>query len=210
AALQACRDTANSTRVLDPDAGGGSMRCTIKIDLGNGRYLATEPGVLMDDTGDSPNVATYGYEIAGNGDGARIIFSPTSSSPTPLFRNLNRYIRPKFTNITFVGGNTNAIWNYNASNGIAQEGIVDECQLWGTWAAGLQLDALHTLMGNCTISQANPGAVTFNNHGLAVNQTVVFGTSGSLPSPLVAGQVYWIVSVIDANNFTIANNKGGT
>ena len=60
-----------------------------------------------------------------------------------------------------------------------------------------------------TINRADPGNVTLTSHGLSVNMTVVFATTGALPSPLVAGTTYYVQSVIDANTFTVSATPGG-
>lgn len=60
------------------------------------------------------------------------------------------------------------------------------------------------------ISNASPGVVTWNSHGLAVDTPVVFNTTGGLPTGLTAGTVYYVKTVNDTNNFTVAATRGGT
>ena len=60
-----------------------------------------------------------------------------------------------------------------------------------------------------TISQATPGVVTWNTHGLAENAAVVFTTTGSLPTGLTAGTTYYVKTVLTANTFTVSATKGG-
>ena len=60
-----------------------------------------------------------------------------------------------------------------------------------------------------TISQASPGVVTWNAHGLDVNAAVVFTTTGALPTGLTAGVTYYVASVLTANTFTVSATKGG-
>ena len=59
-----------------------------------------------------------------------------------------------------------------------------------------------------TISNASPGVVTWTAHGLATGHTVQFSTTGTLPTGVTAGTVYFIRK-IDANTFhlydTLAN-----
>ena len=50
--------------------------------------------------------------------------------------------------------------------------------------------------------------ITVNNHGLLANQAVTFTTTGTLPSPLVAGTVYYLINVT-ANTFQLSLTSGG-
>jgi hypothetical protein len=61
-----------------------------------------------------------------------------------------------------------------------------------------------------TISLASPGVVTYNSHGFAANEPVVFSNSGgALPPEITAGTVYYVKTVLDANTFTISATAGG-
>ena len=59
-----------------------------------------------------------------------------------------------------------------------------------------------------TISQASPGVVTWNAHGLANGTAVTLSTTGSLPAPLVPGTIYFVVGAA-ANTFQLAATVGG-
>lgn len=65
-------------------------------------------------------------------------------------------------------------------------------------------------LGTCAISQASPAVVTITNHGLTTSDPVIFSTTGTLPAPLIAGAVYYVVSVLTSNTFTVALTAGGT
>lgn len=60
-----------------------------------------------------------------------------------------------------------------------------------------------------TISNASPGVVTWNGHGLNNGTPVTFATTGALPTGLVAGTTYYVVNK-DANTFEVAATSGGT
>jgi hypothetical protein len=61
-----------------------------------------------------------------------------------------------------------------------------------------------------TISQATPGVVTWNSHGLIAWTWVSFTTTGTLPSPLVPDTEYWVYSGdITTNTFKLAYTFGG-
>lgn len=60
-----------------------------------------------------------------------------------------------------------------------------------------------------TISIAEPGVVTWTAHGLTAGDQVRFSTTDTLPTGLVAGTTYFVVSP-DANTFSVSATKGGT
>lgn len=65
--------------------------------------------------------------------------------------------------------------------------------------------------GTATISNANPAVVTKNGHGLVADDVVVFTTSGALPTGLVAGKPYYVLSAnLTANTFKVSLTSGGT
>lgn len=62
-----------------------------------------------------------------------------------------------------------------------------------------------------TISVAEPGVVTWTAHGLTAGQPVVFSTTGTLPTGLTAGTVYYVVAAgLTADAFSVAATAGGT
>lgn len=63
-----------------------------------------------------------------------------------------------------------------------------------------------------TISSATPGVVTWNNHGLAAGTPVVFSTTGTLPTGLTAGTIYYVAATPapNGNTFSVAATVGGT
>jgi hypothetical protein len=60
-----------------------------------------------------------------------------------------------------------------------------------------------------TISQATPAVVTWTGHALTNGTAVTFTTTGSLPAPLVAGNIYFVVSAA-TNTFQVSATLGGT
>jgi len=60
------------------------------------------------------------------------------------------------------------------------------------------------------ISNASPGVVTWVAHGLVVNRSVVFTTSGGLPTGLTVGTVYFVKTVLGVDTFTVSATPGGT
>jgi hypothetical protein len=68
---------------------------------------------------------------------------------------------------------------------------------------------VYLVKGTCTISNAAPCVVTFASHGIADNTKVLFHTTGTLPAPLVADQVYYVDSP-DLNTFKLTLTLAGS
>lgn len=60
-----------------------------------------------------------------------------------------------------------------------------------------------------TITIADPGVVTWVAHGFEVGQPIVFTTTGTLPTGLTPGTVYYVVSTPSDDTFTVAATVGG-
>jgi uncharacterized phage protein gp47/JayE len=60
----------------------------------------------------------------------------------------------------------------------------------------------------CTISDATPGVVTLNNHGLVNGDVVSFATTNTLPAPLAPNMPYYVVAAA-ANTFEVSSTSGG-
>jgi hypothetical protein len=65
-----------------------------------------------------------------------------------------------------------------------------------------------SLSSTVTISNAAPGVVTWNAHGLTNNTGVRFTTTGTLPNPLVVGTVYYVRNKT-ANTFELSATVDG-
>lgn len=59
-----------------------------------------------------------------------------------------------------------------------------------------------------TMTIAAPGVISWNAHGLAAGTPIKFSTTGALPTGLVAGTTYYVVSPT-ANDFSVAATPGG-
>lgn len=67
------------------------------------------------------------------------------------------------------------------------------------------------IVGTCTISIASPAVITAASHGLSIGNVVSFSTTGSLPTGIVAGTKYYIISAgFTTNSFEIAATPNGT
>jgi hypothetical protein len=65
-----------------------------------------------------------------------------------------------------------------------------------------------------TITIANPAIITWTGHNLEEGEPVIFTTTGSLPSAIMAGTIYYVSRSPTANTFaiatTVANASAGT
>lgn len=78
-----------------------------------------------------------------------------------------------------------------------------------------QIDAgapatLSTTSSTVTITNANPGVVTWTAHGLSAGMPVFFTTTGALPTALTPGKTYYVSTVVDTDNFEVSEFPGGT
>lgn len=66
-------------------------------------------------------------------------------------------------------------------------------------------------IGTVTMTIGNPTIITRISHGLSAGDLIVFSTTGSLPTGLVAGTTYYVISSgLTADSFRVAATSGGT
>src|SRR6266853_1053938 len=69
---------------------------------------------------------------------------------------------------------------------------------------------------NVTITAGTPGNVNSSAHGLTTGTAICFipqntnRFDSAIPSPLVYGNIYYVKTVVDANNYTVSATNGGT
>ena len=64
---------------------------------------------------------------------------------------------------------------------------------------------------NCTTAVATPGVVVATAHGLVAGNTVKFATTGLLPTGLVAGVTYFVISAgLTSSNFEVSATLAGS
>lgn len=62
-----------------------------------------------------------------------------------------------------------------------------------------------------TITIASPGVISWPNHTLAAGTPVVFSTTGTLPTGLTAGTIYYVISGgLATNSFEVSATVGGS
>lgn len=62
-----------------------------------------------------------------------------------------------------------------------------------------------------TVTIASPAVFTKTGHGLVANDTIIFSTSGALPTGLTAGTRYYVIAAgLTADNFEVSTSQGGS
>lgn len=70
---------------------------------------------------------------------------------------------------------------------------------------------LSTTTHTVTITNANPGVVTWNTHGLLADAPVFFTTTGALPTNITPFKTYYVLAAgLGSNTFEIGATPGGT
>jgi hypothetical protein len=110
--------------------------------------------------------------------------------------------------VAYDNGLTINIYKAQVAGVTATTGSVPPTHLTGTVSDATAGEASPTPVA-VTFGIA-PNTVIWTSHGLAVGRPVTFQTTGVLPGPLVAGNLYYVKSVVDADTFTIASTQGGS
>lgn len=77
-------------------------------------------------------------------------------------------------------------------------------------AVRVATDATKTL-GNVSLTIATPCVAGFSSHGLTANDTIRFTTTGALPTGVVAGTTYYVLSTgLTSNTFQFSTTAGGS
>lgn len=99
--------------------------------------------------------------------------------------------------------------NKNYADGIALAGAPDA----GTATKGVtRLSVSPNLtIGTATMTIASPCVVSFTAHGLTLNDSVQFTTTGALPTGVTASTNYYVISAgLTANAFQMSTTLGGS
>lgn len=130
-----------------------------------------------------------------------------------------------FTTLTYADDSGNVKLVSAGVHGLTNA-VAQGASLYVTWTGGTAstgfyevLDAdtatdevtidLPYIDATVTITIAAPGVVTWANHGLAVNNTIRFTTTGALPTGLAINTTYYVKEVLSANTFTVSASAGG-
>ncbi|MCK9513521.1 MAG: hypothetical protein M0R28_20165 [Pigmentiphaga sp.] len=89
---------------------------------------------------------------------------------------------------------------------IAFRAAIDDCN---PYAFKIEWGASCPRTSTVTITIDEPGVVSWTAHGLANGTPVTFTTTGTLPTGLTAGTIYYVVGATE-DTFSVAATPGGT
>lgn len=94
---------------------------------------------------------------------------------------------------------------------VSSQGIYTTSQMGiPTWS-NVDVDTLRNYVNPAVvISISSPAIATLATHGLNINDTIIFSTTGTLPTGVVAGQTYYVTNIVDANNLKFSASLNGT
>jgi hypothetical protein len=157
-----------------------------------------------------------------------VLLSVSMASPTSILANAAASGKAIKVNAIRFAANDDASVNHKGGlllkkNGGAAELIgfhiiaARSAQLMMAKNEVIYLEENDELLGFCpsgststvTISNASPGVISWTAHALVANRTVVFTTTGALPTGLVVGTTYYVKDVLTANTFNVSATPGG-
>ena len=141
---------------------------------------ATTPGIITDCTNLSPTINGIKGAASGNDVGMDAL------AASPLAATV--LIKLDLSNRLFAGTTTKL---YEKSG--------------TTW-----VDRSRTTAATATMTIAAPAVVTWTAHGLLAGTTVIFTTTGALPTGVVSATTYYVISAgLSANEFQFSATSGG-
>lgn len=198
------------------DLGGG----TLTVAGGPCIFASTPIGITVGNG--TLSTTGSGHCISASGAGAKIALGSSltfgACALGHVYANNGGYISAGFGSYTISGG---ALWHY-----IAQvDGLIDivsetvnfnaavkafSQQFAHADTTGVVSSTSGVFAGpTITVTIASPGVVSWTAHGLALNDPVIFKTTGALPTGIVAGTTYFVKTVVNANSFQISATAGG-
>lgn len=152
--------------------------------MSSGTTVTVTPGSAVNFTVTKANPAVFTSSSHGLTAGTAIKLQTTGSMYSPLSSGSTYYVRSQsLQTSSFTVSTSSGGSAVNTSNGGSQSG---------------------------THSYVRETVFTKNSHGLAVNDPIVFTTTGSLPTGISVNTVYYVRTVPTNNTFTISATSGGT
>lgn len=110
-----------------------------------------------------------------------------------------------------------ALWSVGTGNGMLDVGTISDntyhihaIKRMDTGVCDILASKSHDERGICTMTIASPCVVTWPNHGFTINSTVKFTTTGALPTGLVAGTLYYVITAgLGQDTFQVSLTLGG-
>lgn len=150
----------------------------------------------------SPGVV--GWTAHGLKDSTPVVFTTTTDLPLPLLPGVRYYVINSATNTFQVTDEVGGLPIVTTTAGVGTHTATAEVHRTFESQRGTTAPIL-------SITQATPGVVSVNDHGMAANTPVLFATTATLPAPLVAGTVYYISPTgLAPSSFSVAATVGGT
>lgn len=130
---------------------------------------------------------------------------PTATQAAALVGSGTPSATDPYLNISTIRGIITPYGGFSAPTGwlLCDGGAVSRA----TYASLFAL--LNPSLGAVTMTIASPGVFTLTAHGLVLDDLIYLTTTGALPTGLAANTRYYVVSVPDANTFTVSATKGG-
>jgi len=160
--------------------------------------------------GTQPQLRSFPALVIGNLDPVSLV-EPASTFVTLTYDNnagdvrLNSAGAHGLTAAVAVGEDVYVTW----TGGTADTGFYEVTALdVDTTGTAVSID-LPYISSTVTITIAAPGVVTWTGHGLSVNDTIRFTTTGALPTGLAINTTYYVKTVLSANTFTVSTSAGG-
>jgi hypothetical protein len=185
---------------------GGSMNCTINVDGVDGNGVIT--GATITATGDGYALSGY-TTTGGTGSDAQI----TVSSLYNGFSTPNSFYRIEASNMGLYGAgnlqfNTAKYVNITFSNAGNCLGVTIPLI---AYTAGNNRGVIASLEEYQSVTSFDTGTEKVNKiaHGLNNDDIVSFGTTGVLPTGIVAGTQYYVINK-SADDFQISTSIGGS
>jgi hypothetical protein len=170
-----------------------NRNATVEYDIGAQPQLRSFPALVLDNKGPIGLV------------------EPAATFATLTYNNnagevrLNSAGAHGLTAAVAVGENVYVTW----SGGTGVTGLYPVTALdTDTTGTAVTIDLAY-ISSTVTITIAAPGVVTWTDHGLRVNDTIRFTTTGALPTGLAAGTTYYVKTVLSPNTFTVSASAGG-
>lgn len=124
------------------------------------------------------------------------------------------------TTPTFTGDATfNSSNNYPSHVEFYEDRLIfartnnDPATFWGSRTSDYEnfnLRTAYSALGTVMTPIASPGVVNWPSHGLQANNSVMFSTTGALPTGLVVGTAYYVMALnLTANSFQLSATAGG-
>lgn len=132
------------------------------------------------------------------------LYSPGGGSITPALRQTVKISEISFSSTT--AGSTALVFalQWTTITGLASRMVIDGV----TYLMSDPGTVASTSTSTATISIATPGVVTLAGHGFTAGYSVMFTTTGALPTGLLPNVVYFVIAPT-TNTFNVAATVGG-